>query len=158
MSNDAGNLILQKTVEFSKQLFCDRICSCYALGSLAHGGFSPLVSDVDIAIILKNSLWQSDAETISNIQKNIAQTKLPLSDRLSIFWGSVESLENNQGGRFPALDKLDLIEHGRLLFGNDIRLLLSKPNERDLIIMGAQFSLAYLCKAETIHEIKRSKT
>jgi hypothetical protein len=34
-------------------LWPDRLLAAYALGSLAHGGFSPLVSDVDFGLVLE---------------------------------------------------------------------------------------------------------
>ena len=45
------------------------------------------------------------------------------------------------GGRFPPLDRLCLLEHGRLLEGNDVRNGLAPPNEAELLIAGARFAL-----------------
>lgn len=41
----------------------------FALGSLAHGGFSPLVSDTDIALILDqvSTTTESDIDTINHL-------------------------------------------------------------------------------------------
>ncbi|MDP1574312.1 MAG: hypothetical protein Q8L78_05225 [Coxiellaceae bacterium] len=150
-SNLQGEIILQETLEFARSCFKEKLIACYALGSLAHGGFCPLVSDVDIAIIIDD---QNVQDVISVIQNKVKETGLSLSERLSIFWGSVNSLQNNNGGRFPALDKLDLIENGRLLFGKDIRSFLPKPTQLDLIITGAQFALDYLATPEKINDIK----
>ncbi len=33
-----------------------RLVAAYALGSLAHGGFSPLVSDVDLGLVLTDPI------------------------------------------------------------------------------------------------------
>ena len=150
-ANLQGEIILQKTLKLGQSFFKDKLVACYALGSLAHGGFCPLVSDVDIGIIVDD---QNVHEIILAIQNEIKETGLPLSDRLSIFCGSVNSLQNDDGGRFPTLDQLDLIENGRLLFGKDIRPFLSKPTQQDLIITGARFALDYLATPEKINDIK----
>jgi hypothetical protein len=38
--------------------FTRRLIAGYALGSLAHGGFSPLVSDVDLGLILEDPVGE----------------------------------------------------------------------------------------------------
>ena len=149
--NLQGEIVLRETIELAKSFFKKELVACYALGSLAHGGFCPLVSDVDIGIIVDD---QNVHEIILTIQNRVKETRLSLSDRLSIFWGSVNSLQNNNGGRFPPLDKLDLIENGRLLFGKDVRSFLSKPTQNDLILTGAHFALEYLATPEKINDIK----
>jgi hypothetical protein len=54
-------------------------------------------------------------------------------------------VESRRGCRLPALDRLDLIESGRLLTGSDAsRRDLPRPPPSELIITGAQFALDYL--------------
>lgn len=65
--------------------------------------------------------------------------------------------KKNSLGRFPPLDKLDLIENGRLLFGKDIRNILSKPTKKELIISGAEFALSKLRGSEVMKEINQPK-
>jgi hypothetical protein len=48
------------------------------------------------------------------------------------------------GGRFPAVDRLDLIENGRLLAGVDARTGLARPTAGELLINGAEFALEFL--------------
>ena len=48
------------------------------------------------------------------------------------------------GGRFPLLDRLDLIEHGRLLQGEDARGGLVPSGRDELFVAGALFALEYL--------------
>lgn len=76
-----------------KKIFAQRLISCYVLGSLAHGGFAPLVSDVDIALIIQDPIIQKDTVDITQIIDNVKSTNLLLANRLSIFWGSPLSLE-----------------------------------------------------------------
>jgi len=75
--------------------------------------------------------------------------------RLSVFWGSVTSLSGVQpGGRFPPLDRLDLIKHGRLLAGSDVRGNLPAPTHEELMLAGAEFALRRLDTDEIIGKPK----
>jgi hypothetical protein len=139
-----------------------RLIACYALGSLAHGGFSPLVSDVDLGLILRDPLRVSDRLTIRRVAGSVRAGSVrgagaapaggavrargpDLHERLSVFWGTRSSLQGQaRGGRFPPLDRLDLLEHGRLLAGQDARLGLTRPGQAELLVGGAEFALAYL--------------
>lgn len=151
-----GEAVLQQTIQVAIEIFNSRLLASYALGSLAHGGFDPLVSDVDIAIILDDPITTHDMTTINLIQNSVKNSAIPLAERLSIFWGSLHSLQHNaEIGRFPPLDKLDLIENGRLLTGKDIRSTLSKPTRFDLVVTGAQFALQMLNTPEVNIVIKQ---
>jgi hypothetical protein len=123
-----------------------RLIAAYALGSLAHGGFSELVSDVDLGLIVSEPLRLGDRQTIQAVADMEKAKGSALSDRLSVFWGSPATLRAEQtGGRFPALDRLDLIENGRLLAGtDDVRLGLPRPGRSELLVAGAEFALDYL--------------
>lgn len=123
-----------------------RLLAAYALGSLAHGGFSELVSDVDLGLILSDPLQRADMETIRAVADAEKSKGSPLHQRLSVFWGTPATLGGEQdGGRFPALDRLDLIENGRLLLGrDDIRRGLPVPTTRELLVTGAEFALDHL--------------
>jgi hypothetical protein len=122
-----------------------RLVAAYALGSLAHGGFSPLVSDIDLGLIVRDPLRSSDAETIRAVAAGEKAKGSALSERLSVFWGTPSTLRRQrEGGRFPALDRLDLLENGRLLIGTEAREGLSRPSVDELITDGAEFALDYL--------------
>jgi hypothetical protein len=50
-----------------------------------------------------------------------------LDQRLSVFWGTPATLGGQRrGGRFPPLDRLDLLDYGRLLTGQGSRALIRK--------------------------------
>jgi predicted nucleotidyltransferase len=51
-----GQELLAATVDLAQELWRDRFVAAYALGSLAHGGFRPLVSDIDIGFVLADPL------------------------------------------------------------------------------------------------------
>ncbi|HEX7263947.1 MAG TPA: hypothetical protein VF383_07190 [Candidatus Dormibacteraeota bacterium] len=122
-----------------------RLVAAYALGSLAHGGFSPLVSDIDLGLIVRDPLRSGDAEAIQVVAATEKAKGHALHELLSVFWGTPSTLRGERdGGRFPALDRLDLLENGRLLIGIDARRGLSRPSAGELIIEGAEFALDHL--------------
>ncbi len=123
-----------------------RLRAAYALGSLAHGGFSELVSDIDLGLIISDPPLPEDRsmiEVVADAQKSKGSA---LHERLSVFWGTPTTLRGErEGGRFPPLDRLDLIENGRLLVGSDdARADLPRPSVEELILTGAEFALDYL--------------
>jgi predicted nucleotidyltransferase len=88
----------------------DRLIAAYALGSLAHGGFSPLVSDIDLGLVVADPVRSGDGESIQAVAEAEKGKGSELSERLSVFWGTPSTLRGDrEGGRFPALDRLDLL-------------------------------------------------
>lgn len=141
-----GERVVAEAAESYRAALGDRLLAAYALGSLAHGGFSELVSDIDLGLIVRDPLEPGDGETIWAIADAEKRKGSPLHERLSVFWGTPATLRGERdGGRFPALDRLDLIENGRLLAGSDeARLGLPTPSARELLVTGAEFALDYL--------------
>jgi hypothetical protein len=79
-----------------------------------------------------------------------------LHERLSVFWGTPSTLTGRApGGRFPPLDVLDLLDHGRLLYGHEARRGLDRPSHPDLVVAGAEFALGYLAGDAAVEEIRR---
>jgi len=141
-----GETVLAEAAESFRSALGERLIAAYALGSLAHGGFSPLVSDIDLALIVSDPARPEDADMIQAIADRERAKGTPLHQRISVFWGTPATLRGeSDGGRFPPLDRLDLIESGRPLFGSDkARASLSRPRADELLIAGAQFALEYL--------------
>jgi predicted nucleotidyltransferase len=141
-----GERVLADAVEAYRAALGDRLLAAYALGSLAHGGFSALVSDVDLGLIVSDPLRPDDAARIHAVAEAQKRRGLPLHERLSVFWGTPSTLAGErEGGRFPPLDLLDLIESGRLLMGaDDIRPALRHPDRRELVVTGAEFAIDFL--------------
>jgi hypothetical protein len=138
----AGEAVLSQALAQAHHAFGDRLVAAYALGSLAHGGFSEHVSDVDFGVVLRAPLLSDDASSIEAIAAAIKAAGAPLSDRLSIFWGSPDTLSaRTSGGRFPPVDVLDLREHGRLLAGRDVRLEVRLPSTAEMIVAAATQAL-----------------
>jgi len=150
MTDAVGRAILTAAETALTDRFGNRVVAIYALGSLAHGGFSAFVSDIDVGLIIESPLQDTDASCVSRASELVRAAGLPLADRLSTFWGTVDSINFGRGGRFPPLDRLDLIEHGKLLRGTEVRHLLFRPAQGELIIEGARFALDFLRTDENL--------
>jgi hypothetical protein len=142
---DRGEAVLAQAVAAYQAALGSRLIAAYALGSLAHGGFSPLVSDVDLGLILRDPSWMKDRLAIRAVARAVRAGGSELHQRLSVFWGTPATLAGRaSGGRFPPLDRLDLLDHGRLLTGQDARHGVARPGPEELLVAGAEFALATL--------------
>jgi hypothetical protein len=103
------------------------------------------VSDVDLGLILQDPLRARDRMTIHTVARSLRSGGSPLHERLSVFWGTPSTLQGQgRGGRFPPLDRLDLLDYGRLLTGRDARSGVARPEQAELLVAGAEFALGYL--------------
>jgi hypothetical protein len=142
---DLGEAVLTRAVSAYRNALGSRLIAGYALGSLAHGGFSALVSDVDLGLVLRDPPAMRDRLTIRAVARSVKAGGPALDQRLSVFWGTPATLAGQRrGGRFPPLDRLDLLEHGRLLTGQDARAAAARPDHAELLVAGAEFALGYL--------------
>ncbi len=141
--------VLHAGLEAAHSALGGRLVAAYALGSLAHGGFAPDVSDVDLALIV-HDLSADIPAIMTHVQRHVAsQLDSPLASRLSVFWSSWRTLlSDGKGGRFPLADRFDLLNSGVVLFGVDRRSELLLPREdalrRELVIEAAEFMLEKL--------------
>jgi hypothetical protein len=140
-----GEVVLASAVAAYRAALGSRLIAGYALGSLAHGGFSPLVSDVDLGLILRDPVRAKDRLIIHQVARSVRAGGPGLHERLSVFWGTPSTLRGQRrGGRFPPLDRLDLLDYGRLLTGQDARSSVARPGQAELLVAGAEFALGYL--------------
>ena len=143
--------MLAKAVSAYRDALGARLIAGYALGSLAHGGFSQLVSDVDLGLILQDPIRAKDRMAIYKVARSLRTGGSTLDERLSVFWGTPSTLRGqSRGGRFPPLDRLDLLDYGRLLTGQDARSAVARPEQAELLVAGAQFALGYLGGARNL--------
>lgn len=76
----------------------------YKLGSLAHGGFSAVYSDIDVGLLLDCSEPPEDmADAIAGAKDLDSEH----GKKLSVFWGNPD----HAWGRLPVIDRLDLLDH-----------------------------------------------
>ena len=124
------------------EAFGPRLRAIYLLGSLAHGGFSPAVSDLGVALFLAAPLAPQDAEQIAAVLAYCDAAHPAYARRLSLFWCTAEDFADADAvqlpGRFPALDRLDLVAHGRYIAGEELRATLTPPSRLAVLENGRQ--------------------
>lgn len=143
MSTATADQVVADTVEAAKTVFGAKIEALYTLGSLAHGGFAPLVSDVDVAVIL-GSTGPDTANRIASVKSLVVEKATnPLSERLSVFWADWRAVRTGEGDHFRLgpVDRLDLLDSGRLLLGSDLRGPSVRPSQEDLVLMSSDLIL-----------------
>ena len=102
--------------------------------------------------------WENAREKVNDILSSAHKTFPSVKNNISIFWGSIESLNGiTEAGRYPPFDRLDLIDHALILSGKDIRQMLTRPTKKELEIASSTFSLNYLAKKERIEEFHDCK-
>jgi hypothetical protein len=93
----------------------ERLLGVYAIGSLAHGGFSTRYSDIDVALIADDPEISQD---LARLREQATALSAEHAPKLSLFWTD----RHFSVGRFPPLDRLDLIDHGiALVEGQRVR-------------------------------------
>lgn len=154
MNEALGEAVLGQAVAAAREAWGARLVAAYALGSLAHGGFSDLVSDVDLGLVLADPLTADDAARMAALGERVRAGGAPLADRLSVFWGASATLRGEgSAGRFPPLDRLDLARYGRLLAGRDVRDGLPTPTTRELVLAAAEQALRSLATPIVVAEL-----
>lgn len=139
--NDAEN-VLAVGVDAATEIFGPRLRAAFALGSLAHGGFAPLASDVDLALVIDGP-GPGTAHQVARVKDlAVARSSSVLAERLSVFWSDWDGVRGGTGPhcRLPAVDRLDLLDDGRLLRGSDERASAIRPGRVALIAEGAAFA------------------
>jgi hypothetical protein len=119
---EEGWRVVDAAVRCAQRRLGDRLLSAYAIGSLAHGGFRSAVSDVDVALLTDDRHGPGAPQTVAAIAADVAETRLGLSDRLSIFhspWTVFSAPPAT--ARFPPIDRYDLVHYGILVHGDDLR-------------------------------------
>jgi hypothetical protein len=112
--------VIEAAVAAAEERLGDRLASAYAIGSLAHGGFAPAVSDVDLALLTGEPV-EDIGPIVEEIQDEVAGTR-ELGARLSIFHAPwAEFGDPPEGARFPPIDRFDLVRYGILVGGTDLR-------------------------------------
>jgi hypothetical protein len=141
-----GWRVLYAGLDAANARWARRLVGAYVLGSLAHGGFAPEASDVDLALILDRvdpDVGAAMAEIRNGVRERLGTT---LASRLSLFWSSWAQLALlHPQGRFPLVDRIDMVETGRCLQGVDrrgeVQLPMGEDRRQGLVIEAAAFML-----------------
>jgi hypothetical protein len=151
--SDKANAVLQVVEKKTLTIFGNRAISLFKLGSLGNRGDFSLCSDVDVALLL-DKFVADDEEKIKNLWDEIKASQLDYADRFSLYWSSYHGEDFNQGrGRFPALDRLDLLRHGLLIQGVDCRTELTTPKPEMIVIESGKFILSFMLAGEKCDEL-----
>jgi hypothetical protein len=141
MSTEANDTARTAALKFADALASsfraqlgERLIGAYLIGSLAHGGFSRRYSDIDMALITEVAF---DATALTTLRGLAAECDATLSQKLSVFW-------SDRGftiGRFPALDRVDYLDHAVVLTERE-RVLPVRPtlDEIRVYLSGAPFA------------------
>lgn len=143
MSTATAEHVIADTLEAAEAVLGAEVEAIFTLGSLAHGGFAPLVSDVDVAIVL-GSTTSATAERIGRVRSLVVdKASNPLAERLSVFWADWHAVRTGEGdnNRLGPVDRLDLLESGHLLVGSDRREPSVRPSHQELVVMSADHIL-----------------
>jgi hypothetical protein len=143
MSTATAEQVVADTVEAAQAVLGAEIEAIFTLGSLAHGGFAPLVSDVDVAIVVRTTAPETP-ERMARVQDLVVERgSSPLSERLSVFWADWHGVRTGEGdhSRLGPVDRLDLLDSGRLLLGSDLREPNVRPSREELVVMSADHIL-----------------
>jgi len=121
--------------------FRSRLVSGYVIGSLAHGGFEPAVSDVDVAVLLDACTSEVPELVAEAVLTTRERLRSDLAHRLSVFYGDWSTFANPAApARLEAIDRLDLMQNGVLVAGLDHRHDAGHiPSRRELISATASF-------------------
>ena len=110
--------------EYFKSQLGPSLVEVYKIGSLAHGGFSNVYSDIDVGLILN---CPNPPEGMDGLISTAKELDPVYGKRLSVFWGNPEC----NWGRLPALDRLDLLDHGVPLL-NGRKASFTRPAGEDI--------------------------
>ncbi len=102
--NEIADYVASVAKFFKLQLGAS-LTDVYKLGSLAHGGFSQIYSDIDIGLLLNST---NPPEEMDRMSSEAKEMEPQMGKRLSVFWANPVY----HWGRLPILDRIDLLDHG----------------------------------------------
>jgi hypothetical protein len=131
-TGDVGWQVLRAAAQAAEGVLDGGLVAAYAIGSLAHGGFSVAASDIDLAVVSRFELTPGFSARV------VAATANASPARLSVFHAPLAQFAAPPpSARFPALDRLDLLTHGILVFGREVRAVLGQAPRPDHIVAEA---------------------
>jgi hypothetical protein len=153
-----GWLVIDAAVRSARDRLGDGLLSAYAIGSLAHGGFSPAVSDVDLALLTDHADAAGDVRGI--VAQVLADTRgsgHALAERVSIFHAPwAEFGDPPPDARFPPIDRYDLVHFGILVDGADHRARYGvAPTASEIREHAVASALGRVSRAQLADDLRR---
>lgn len=96
-------------------------------------------------MLVLDGVEQATSARVADVRERVrGDVPGELAGRLSVFWSDPRSVRHGGGehNRLPEVDRLDLLESGRLLRGDDCRAGATRPTTDALILQAAEFALA----------------
>jgi hypothetical protein len=135
MNNESLDSFFSSFAQVWLDKFGAAVAGFYKIGSLAHGGFSPIYSDIDLAVFFKS---RPNEANVQNVIDNLKERGSPIADKLSVFWSDSKFTF----GRFPVPDQIDVIDNGIPFLSSG--LTFSKhPHRNDLRAYLREHSIPY---------------
>jgi len=101
-----------------------RLLGVYLLGSLAHGGFSPRYSDIDVGLVAEQGVGP---DALAQMRERAAASSPEHAAKLSLFWAD----RAFSIGRFPPLDRVDYVDHAVPLVERE-RVTPARPGRAEI--------------------------
>src|SRR5689334_12088799 len=108
----AARVFAEGVAAFADAKMGANLLGAYLLGSLAHGGFNRLYSDIDVALVTESGI---DGAMLDAVKAEAAALSHERATKLSIFWSNRQFTI----GRFPPLDRVDYLDHAVALVERD---------------------------------------
>ena len=104
----AAHALAGRLVRYWQERLGAELLGVYLIGSLAHGGFSHRYSDIDLALVTQAGLT---APALADARNAALALSPDWGGKVSIFWTD----RSFSLGRFPPLDRIDLLDHAVVL-------------------------------------------
>jgi predicted nucleotidyltransferase len=137
-------------LEATRRVLGDRLVAAYAIGSLAHRAFRPLVSDVDVMLLLDDC----DEETVRDVGRverlTVERTSADMAGRVSFFFlDAARFADPPPTARAASIQRLDLLRNGVLAYGDGSVLASARePAHAEVIAEMARLAIDRLRAAE----------
>lgn len=154
---EEGWLVIDAAVRSARERLGAGLLSAYAIGSLAHGGFSAAVSDVDLALLTDQQGDRDVPAIAALIAADVRAGGHVLADRLSIFHAPWSAFRDPpRDARFPAIDRYDLVHFGILVDGIDHRpTYAAAPSADEIREEAVAFALSRVTGVQLAADLRR---
>jgi predicted nucleotidyltransferase len=126
---------VSELVDIVTKKYRDKVKAIYAGGSFAREDFVPGRSDIDLYVVVhgqKDGIQKDLQSAASDVEKKYFEKLKPLLDRVMDV--SVTTMQEIQKGKSflgAGFEYSNFIKEGKLLFGEDIKMLILKPSEKE---------------------------